>query len=119
MYLAHHSVELFLKGMILRKAPEETFTHDLGHLANRYHALYKSKKFKFNVPFSVTSAGVAEEEIALAQKFSRTRTERLRYPIDKNGKPWGGVHGFEPSSFLKTLTELDESYERIRSRVGA
>ena len=35
---ASHAVELFLKGAILRKAPDERFSHGLEHLQNRYKA---------------------------------------------------------------------------------
>jgi hypothetical protein len=119
MYLVHHSVELFLKGLVLRKAPNETFNHDLEQLGNRYHSLYPGERFAISVPFSVSVRGVKNDEKSLAQKFIRTRTERLRYPIDKSGQPWGGASAFEARSFLQTLECLESSYARIRLAVDA
>lgn len=117
MFLAHHSLELFLKGAIVRKSPNESFNHDLEHLSNRYDALYPAKRLKFAIPFSVSTSRVRPEEIRLAQKFIRSRTERLRYPVDKDGKAWGGAHAFEATSFLKSLTDLHDSYARIRVEI--
>jgi hypothetical protein len=41
----------------------------------------------------------------------------LRYPVDKDGKAWGGAHAFEATSFLKSLTDLHDSYARIRVEI--
>ena len=117
--MAHHSIELFLKGLVLRKAPDENFNHDLEQIGNRYHSLYPGTRFKISLPFSVKAAGVKPEEQLLAQKFIRTRTERLRYPVDKAGQPWGGAHAFEAASFLRSLDAIEHSYNRIRLEVDA
>ena len=48
LHLTAHAVELFLKGAILRKKPEERYSHDhdLEHLHNRYKSLYPARRFQ-------------------------------------------------------------------------
>ena len=65
LYLAFHAAELFLKGSILEKNPEEKLTHNLEGYFNRYTKLYPSKKFRFELPFLTEYAGLEPNEIAL------------------------------------------------------
>ena len=64
LYLSAHAIELFLKGAILRKAPNEQFKHDLEHIHNRYKALFPAKRFAFvNMPFTTEYPGVNSQHL--------------------------------------------------------
>ncbi len=108
LYLAMHSVELFLKGAILRKAPDERFNHDLEHIHNRYNALYPGKRYRLDIPFKSNYG-----EIAQAKALSPPIDQRYRYPQDKDGKPWSGIYSFEANSFLGELATLRSSFKRL------
>jgi hypothetical protein len=52
LYLTFHAIELFLKGTILERKPNEKLgNHDIQGLSTRYNNLYKGKKYKFPAPF--------------------------------------------------------------------
>jgi hypothetical protein len=127
MSLAFHSVELFLKGCVLKREPDEQFGgksgHDLDSLSKRYSKLYPKREFQFEIPFRrnvPVAEGMAAEEFAelfaYVQEHSKKFSEdqRHRYPTGIDGKTWDGVFGFEPNSFLITLKELQNAYARIQ-----
>ncbi len=113
LYLAAHAVELFLKGAILRKAPDERFNHDLEHLRNRYCKLYPAKKFQFEMPFLRHDSGMSKDQKAMIKKPSAPVDQLYRYPEDKEGKPWLGLYAFEPNSFARVLMALQDSFSRL------
>jgi hypothetical protein len=115
LYLMAHSVELFLKGAILRKASSDSLlsTHNLVALENRYKKLYPKKRFHFVVPFHTDYALLSPAQQKLA-KASRTPIDQLyRYPQDQSGKVWPGVFAFEANSCLKDIVALRSDYERL------
>jgi HEPN domain-containing protein len=118
LYLAHHSAELFLKGMIRRREPKASIGHDLGRLSGQYHGLYPEQSFLLELPFTVHTNARGEEARALVQTQVRTRTERLRYPIDRAGNPWPGERAFEAGSFKRSLLALRASFARISQHGG-
>lgn len=114
LFLAAHAVELFLKGAIVRKSPNERFSHDLEHLARRYRALYPAGKFRLEIPFST----VLPSEMTAKEKrqIMATHTppgELYRYPIDKKYKPWPGAYGIEPNSLAGELVKLRSRLEDL------
>ena len=111
LYLAAHAVELFLKGAILRKVPDESFNHDLEHIHNRYNALYPAKRYRFQIPFRTKYGDLSAGDIMAAKALSRPIDQRFRYPHDKDGKRWPGAHSFEARSFLEELDRLRTSFE--------
>lgn len=113
LYLAAHAVELFLKGAILRKAPNERFNHGLEHLHNRYCKLYPAKKFQFEMPFLTNDSGMSKAEKKMIKELAAPVVQLYRYPQDKEGKPWLGLHAFEPNSFLQVLVTLQDSFGRL------
>lgn len=114
LYLSAHAVELFLKGAILRKAPNETFAHDLEHIYNRYRALFPGKRFAFtSMPFTYEYPGMSKKEIAEVKREKPYPSEMYRYPVSKTGEPWEAALGFEASSFSRSLSVLHEDFVRI------
>lgn len=114
LYLSAHAVELFLKGAILRKAPNESFAHDLEHIYNRYSALFPAKRFAFtSMPFSTEYFGMSKKEIAEVKRVQPDPSELYRYTTNKIGEPWQAALGFEASSFAMALAELHADFIRI------
>ncbi len=114
LFLAAHAVELFLKGAIVHKAPNERFSHDLEHLIRRYHALFPGKKFRLEVPFTTgLPSGMTVEEKRRVKKLVAPPGELYRYPIDKAYKPWSGAYGIEPSSLSRELAKLRSRLEEL------
>jgi len=120
LYLSAHAVELFLKGAILRKAPNETFSHDLEHIHNRYRALFPAKRFALtSMPFSSEYPGVTKQEIAKVKRENPDPSEMYRYPVSKTGEPWEAALGFEASSFSRSLCVLHADFRRISTEHDA
>ena len=115
LFLAAHAVELFLKGAIVRKSPNERFSHDLRHLIRRYHALYPGRKFRLEIPFSTElPSGTTAEEKRRIKELTAPPGELYRYPINKAYKPWPGAYGIEPNSLSRELAELRLRLEELR-----
>jgi hypothetical protein len=114
LYLAAHAVELFLKGAILRKAPDERFAHDLGHIHNRYRALFPAQRFALTtMPFMTEYPGMTKQEIAEAKREQPDPSELYRYPVSKSGEPWEAALGFEAASYSRALGVLRADFRRI------
>ena len=114
LYLAAHAIELYLKGAILRKAPEERFAHDLEHIHNRYRALYPAQRFALTtMPFTTEYPGMTKQEIAEAKREQPDPSELYRYPVDKTGEPWETALGFDAGSYSRALSTLRADCVRI------
>jgi hypothetical protein len=124
LYLTFHATELFLKGAILKIAPKENVgtTHNIETLNRRYKKLYPEKRYHFHLPFtaeepdfsSIEPDKVKELKIIIKEiEKNNPHDQKYRYPQNKKGKPWHGVHGFEPSSFLRELKQLREQFNDI------
>jgi hypothetical protein len=120
LYLAAHAVELFLKGGILRKAPNESLGHNLEHIYNRYRALLPAKRFAFtSMPFATYYPGMTSQEIAEVKRQQPDPNELYRYAMNKTGEPWQAAIGFEASSFSRSLATLHEDFRRISAEHDA
>jgi hypothetical protein len=120
LFLSAHAVELFLKGAILRKAPNERFAHDLEHIYNRYAALFPGKRFTLtDMPFATEFPGMSKAEIAEAKREQPDPSEIFRYTVDKTGKPWEAALGFEASSFSRALVNLHADFRRLMAEYDA
>lgn len=123
MMLAAHSVELFLKGAVISRAPENLARipirdqHRIDRLADTYFETFPEPEFAFDVPFQGEYPGFSEDEIALLKKDEPIPSILFRYPVRAPDVEWIGVHGFEPQGFLEALVDLRESYARIRERI--
>ncbi|MBE2245451.1 MAG: hypothetical protein IAE86_22065 [Burkholderiaceae bacterium] len=133
MSLAFHSLELLFKAGILKAEPLEQFSgksgHDLTALSARFFKLYPTRDFQFEVPFRYELAEfvepMREEELVALRAYAREQErcmpqdQRHRYPIDIDGKPWNGIFGFEPHTFLAMLQDLQKAYARIHPQLNA
>ena len=123
LMLAAHSVELFLKGALISRAPDLLAgikgpdRHRINILAEAYFRAFPEDDFAFAVPFQSEYPDITDEEIANLKKEEPVPSILYRYPIESPGKEWPGLQGFEPQGFLEMLVELRESYERIRGRI--
>lgn len=118
LYLTHHALELFYKGAILKKCPTERLTHhDLPTLQNRYRTLYPGKQYRLKELFRPSYVGLTKNEIAQVQGLQPPTDQLFRYPEHKAGKPWIGLHSFEPSSFGAELAHLHSAVRQVRALI--
>lgn len=117
LYLAFHSVELFLKAAILQKSPGENLNHDIEHYEKRYNNLYPVKKYRFIVPFKTVYCGYEPPETMKIKHTTPPRDQVHRYPTGKDGKEWDGIFTFEPSSFLSDIQALKSDIHRLRPEI--
>lgn len=119
LLLAAHSVELFLKGMILRR--ELTFdivTHRLDELHSAFGRLYPEPECRWELPFGSEYVGFSEQEMLALAKAEIPPSIRYRYPTDNAKQVWKGAQAFTAETFLLTLTEMKVVYARIEKISG-
>jgi hypothetical protein len=125
--LTYHGIELFLKGAILQRAPNEQFRgrlgHDLKHLKKRYTNLFPGETHELFLPFSTEEPDIsdidpriAKELLTQIQNHDRvTPPDQVhRYPTDASGTPWKGHFGFIPSSFLHDISNVQAEIKRLK-----
>ncbi len=118
LMLGAHSLELFLKGAILRKEPKAIAPHHrLWDLYEQYLKIYPAPCFFFDPPFKTEFLGFSEGEIEIFKKKQPIPSIVYRYPVDKPGEEWKSGHAFEPRGFLNMLSKLRTDYERIESAI--
>lgn len=116
LLLTFHSVELFLKGFILKLAPDTKVEgHSLAKLVKTLKRLAPGTEF--DPPFKVEALVPYPELVRRAEQQEKRFHEVLRYPIDKNGKPWPGVRGFSTSSCKRLLARVRSDCERLYVQV--
>lgn len=124
LFLAFHATELFLKGAVLNSIPKENVgsTHNIGILNSRYKKLYPGKKYRFKLLFTSEDSDFFNIDPDKVKKYKiiienidkhNPRDQQYRYPQNKQGQPWSGPNGFEPSSFLRELKQLREQFNNI------
>ena len=129
LYLTFHAIELFLKGAILERKPNEKLgNHDIQVLSKRYNKLYPGMKYEFHAPFisrdepdlSHLFSSEIIEEVKIYIKESKQKNpwdQRHRYPRNLDGQPWGGLVGFEPGSFLVVIKKLKVDIARLANLI--
>jgi len=116
LLLTFHSVELFLKGFILKLAPDKKVEgHSLAKLVKTLKLLAPGTEF--DPPFKIEALVPYPELVRRAEQQEKRFHEVLRYPIDKNGKPWPGVRGFSASSCKCLLAGVRSDCERLYVQV--
>lgn len=116
LLLTFHSVELFLKGFILKLDPTaKVGGHSLSKLTKTLRSL--APDVEFDPPFKVEALVAYPELVRRAAKDEARFHEVLRYPIDSNGKPWPGVRGFSVSSCTRLLARVKADCERVYIRI--
>lgn len=122
LYLTFHAIELFLKGAILERKPNEQLRHHaIQGLSKRYRNLYPARKFAIDAPFiNRDEAAITEifapEHLIHIRKLDRENPwdQRHRYPKNRDMQSWAGSVGFEPVSFLITIKKLKSDMARIK-----
>ena len=76
-FTSYHAVELFLKGMILKKDPSAKLHHDVEKLADYYHSLYTNENYHWRVPFCMEVLG---DNSATKEKLQKLKKE---LPIER------------------------------------
>lgn len=120
LMMSAHSTELFLKGMLLKRAPEQQVWsrgHDIEGLTADYRSHFPEPEFSWEVPFKTAyPEGMTAEEIAaLVVRRDAPPSILFRYPVGKDGHDWKGLYGFEPNSFLPVLRNLANDFARVRA----
>lgn len=115
LFLMAHAVELFLKGAILRKAPNEKIlsSHDLVPLLARYKNLYPKKRYQLLDPFRTDYTLLSPNEIEAVKAAQPPIDQLYRYPQDRTGNTWPGVYAFEANSCLNDIAALRSDFERL------
>jgi hypothetical protein len=66
MWLAAHSVELFLKGMILTRASDKQLHHHrLDALDEEYRTLFREPEYQIDIPFRAEYVSMSEDLVRL------------------------------------------------------
>ena len=128
MYLAFHATELFLKGAILHKKPNENIgsCHNIETLFNRYKKLYPKKKYIFDPLFKSEDpdfSGIEPDQVKKLKlkiqklKKDNPNDQRYRYPEKKDKQPWDDLQGFEASSSLVELKKNRSGLSSIRKLI--
>jgi hypothetical protein len=129
LYLTFHAIELFLKGAILERKPNEKLRHhNIQDLSKRYNNLYPGMKYEFHAPFisrdEVDLSDIFGPEIIEEVKIYIEESEkknpldqRHRYPRNLEGQPWRGSVGFEPGSFLVVIKKLKADIARLTNLI--
>ena len=116
LLLAFHSVELFLKGFILKLAPNTNVNgHSLAKLVKTLKRL--APDIEFDPPFKVEALVPYPELVRRAEQREKRFHEVIRYPIDRDGKPWPGDRGFSASSCKRLLARIRTDCECVYIRV--
>ena len=137
LMLAAHAVELFLKGALYKRKPDFKawdHGHNLDSLGAAYRSQFQDSRYDWEIPF--TSQLSPEEWIAEMMKVAPQFTEEElrahrgssripppsilhRYPVDRTGNDWKGLHGFEPGSFMLLLAQLERDFNRIKAHIDS
>jgi hypothetical protein len=119
LLLSAHAVELFLKGAILAKSPDEEFGagHRLDLLHQRFDALFAASGVTFEPFFRTEYPGFTASEVAALSKGAPIQSILYRYPVDRSGAEWPGIHAFEPADFFELLDTLGNDFERIEGHL--
>jgi hypothetical protein len=121
LFLSLHSVELFLKGAILKRSPSAARnTHVLRDLQSAYNELYPEDQFRWELPFRTEYLGfTTQQEVKTLLKEEQPLDQLYRYPINREGNPWRGIIGFEVKDFLSKLENIKEDFCRLEKQIFA
>lgn len=116
LWLTFHAVELLLKGCILKLKPRARVGgHSLADLTATLKKL--APGIDFEAPFGAEALPPYPEFVEIAKRSEKKLHEVFRYPVNSEGKPWPGVHGFSAPLFQSTLADIREKCEKLYDRV--
>ncbi|MBE0566222.1 MAG: hypothetical protein IH621_09710 [Krumholzibacteria bacterium] len=112
--LAAHSVELFLKGMILHRAQRyELKSHDIDILIADFDKLYPEESFRTEFPFKTVYLGPTSVDEPSPKNGDSTPSMLYRYPVAKNKAPWSAFCGLDPLDFMAFLEKWQKDSEAL------
>ena len=117
LYLVQHALELFYKGAILKAFPKERLSHGVPQLRARYLSLYPGKSFRIRPTFVPSYENLTKAQVAQVKGLEPPGDQLFRYPEDKRGVPWNGLHAFEAASFCREIGALQEEFNRARAKL--
>lgn len=120
-YNARHSVELFLKALILKKKgsiDEKDANHHIEKLRDEAYGLYPFLADIWDVPFCTQILGCDNTEKAQKKFFKDYPLDQvLRYPANKSGKVWSGYMKIEPNELSQSLKDIRSKMNQVSTRV--
>lgn len=117
LFLAVHSVELFLKGAILAREPSYNSNHHvIDKLKVKYYELYTSPEFQWNIPFITEFLGFDSTRSTPPKPSPSDQV--FRYPTDKK-TAWPGVSAYAPQAFQLQIGDMQADMLRIEQVIVA
>lgn len=112
--LAHHSVELFYKGVIHNATGQmPNSTHNLHTLEERVRQVAPKIASAFSPIFDLKGVPAGMDATAQKKVIGRERDQRFRYHHDQDGNGWSGVQGFTAETFLTELRHCALQYDAL------
>lgn len=118
LYLAQHAVELFLKGAVLARAPQEELHHKLEDFKRKFDALYPEPRFAWSLPFQTEYIGLTPEQTVEAKKRRVLIDQIYRYPVDTTGTLWPDAFAIDQKSLMQELRQLARTLNRLARTVS-
>jgi hypothetical protein len=135
LLLAAHAIELFLKGVLLKRnvavMDVQACKHSIDQLSAKYRETFQEESFTWEIPFT---AALTKTEWIARQKLlnpdgtggdlkdflaaSAAPSVLYRYPVDRDWNDWEVACGLEPTSFLPRLYQIESDFKRIRDQLG-
>jgi hypothetical protein len=119
----YHSIELFLKACIRRRAPSgERCHHDVTELKKRYLELFPERAFfDFQMPWEISIKEIEDlmgKGTIDVEQFEDKRDQVYRYMSDKEGRSPKAIHVFAPGTWLGMIEQLEDDIDRIWSNIN-
>lgn len=112
LFLALHSIELFLKGAIINRLPDAKLHHNVEILKRTYDDLYRGKQFFWDIPFKMEYVGFDPGEIK-DLKNDIPFDQIYRYPTTKQKEPWKVISGFDAALFGVNIENIKAVFLRL------
>lgn len=120
-YNARHSVELFLKALIIKNQgllDDDDATHHIEKLRDKAYELYPELAAIWDVPFCTKFIGFNNIKEAKNRFFKDYPLDQvLRYPANKSGKVWSGYMKIEPNELSQSLKDIRSKMNEVSTRV--
>lgn len=121
-FCIYHSIELFLKGCILLRAPSgEKLHHSVSKLQDRYCDLYPEIKESFHIetPWDISLKYMSEALVVdiNVEDYEHNTDQVYRYMSGKNMESPRSIHVFSPGGCLLLCERLETEMGRVWAAV--
>jgi hypothetical protein len=117
LWLSYHSVELFLKGCILKHQPNYKFDSHSTPVDLTKALVSLDPEFDFDPPFKAEVARADGSLLDEAKKEEKVLHVVFRYPAKKDGERWRGVRAFSAALAQSDLDQIRMDFERHHERM--